>query len=551
LEGEQLGRYRLLRLLGSGGMGEVYLAEDARISQQVAIKIIRTEGIAYPESESAKDAARLFEREARAIARLDHPNILPLYAYGEETLHGIPLTYLVMPYRKEGTLANWLRQRGSTAFLTPEEATPLVQQAAVALQHAHDQQVIHQDIKPTNFLIRLRDDQPSRPDLLLADFGIARLTSATASASQSIRGTPTYMAPEQWEGHPVPATDQYALAIMAYELLVGRPPFQGGPGQVMRQHYLTPPPAPSALNPQLSPAIDAVIMRALAKQPEERFSSVAAFAQAFQEATQHRGDLHATPDAPAVLESKMPASFPRDHILAPTLQAASTPLPPTVAASAAHKSPSLPEVTRVSSPLPFQPGAKHRRTTIILAAAAAVVVVAGLLTWLFISNATSPQGNAVFQPDYPPIDGVYCDQLEQTAYHHHVLLTIYIDDQQVTVPADVGLAGNASSPTCYYWLHTHDTTGIVHIEAPSSGSDTLKNFLDIWQSFANSNSTITYPSQLASSAGWAIYIDGKQVNKDFNHIDISSNAAWHELITIMYNSPSARPVTTYAWPAGY
>ena len=294
LQGQQLGHYRLLRLLGSGGMGEVYLAEDARIGQQVAIKVIRSEGIAYPQSESAKEAARLFEREARAIARLDHPHILPLYAYGEETLHDTLLTYLVMPYRKEGTLAHWLRQRGRTTPLSPAEVAPLLQQAAAALQHAHDQYVLHQDIKPTNFLIRLRNDQPEQPDLLLADFGIAKLTSATGSLSQSIRGTPIYMAPEQWDGHPVPASDQYALAIMVYELLVGRPPFEGNPAQVMRQHYLTPPPAPSSLNAHLSPAIDAVLVRALSKDPEERFPSVSAFGQAFQQAVQSEGVLQAT-----------------------------------------------------------------------------------------------------------------------------------------------------------------------------------------------------------------------------------------------------------------
>jgi serine/threonine protein kinase len=294
LEGQHLGHYRLLRLLGSGGMGEVYLAEDARIGQQVAIKVIRSEGIAYPERESAKEAARLFEREAKAIARLDHPNILPLYAYGEETLHDTLLTYLVMPYRKEGTLAIWLRQHGTAAPLSPAEVAPLLQQAADALQHAHDQHVLHQDIKPSNFLIRLRSGQPERPDLLLSDFGIAKLTSATASASQSIRGTPIYMAPEQWDGYPIAASDQYSLAIMVYELLVGRPPFVGNPAQVMRQHYLTPPPTPSSLNVSLSPSIDEVLLRALAKDPEERFSSVSAFARAFHEAVQSDGALHAT-----------------------------------------------------------------------------------------------------------------------------------------------------------------------------------------------------------------------------------------------------------------
>jgi hypothetical protein len=200
-----------------------------------------------------------------------------------------------------------------------------------------------------------------------------------------------------------------------------------------------------------------------------------------------------------------------------------------------------------------QHDSKQRRNTIMLMAAA-VVVVGGLIAYIIISNLTATHAQTVFNADYPPIDGVYCDQLEQTSYHHHVLLTIYIDGQAVSVPAYVGLAGDATAPTCYYWLHTHDTSGVLHIEAPSGGAYTLKDFLDIWQSFANTSSSITYPSQLAASTGWTIYVynnsAGKQVNGGFSKVDISSNQAWHELITIMYNSPNAKPLTTYSWQSG-
>ena len=293
LEGQQLGRYRILRLLGSGGMGDVYLAEDARIEQQVAIKVIRAEVSPYPDAQASQGAARLFQREAKAIVKLDHPHILPLYDYGEERLGNTTLIYLVMPYRQEGSLSDWLKLRGQAGLLAPQEIAHLVGQAASALQHAHDRQIIHQDVKPSNFLLRHRQETPTRPDLLLADFGIARFATATASASQSIRGTPTYMAPEQWEGHPVPATDQYALAVMAYELLTGRPPFQGAPGPLMYQHLMTSPPPPSSVNPRLSGELDAVLLHALAKRPEQRFASMTAFATAFQQAVQHIKETNA------------------------------------------------------------------------------------------------------------------------------------------------------------------------------------------------------------------------------------------------------------------
>ena len=185
------------------------------------------------------------ENRVRTRTILDHPHILALYDYGESRVNEATLTYMVMPYRPEGTLTSWLQRRGRAEPLSPQEVASLIDQAASALQHAHNRQIIHQDVKPANFLIQSDEENPSRLNLQLADFGVAKFNSATASASQAVRGTPASMAPEQWEGHPVPATDQYALAVMAYELLAGRPPFQGGLSQVMFQHFNTPPPAPS------------------------------------------------------------------------------------------------------------------------------------------------------------------------------------------------------------------------------------------------------------------------------------------------------------------
>src|SRR6266480_3993622 len=283
LEELQNGRYRFLRLLGSGGMGEVYLMNDTRVNRQVAIKVIRSESAPYPGSEAAKDAARLFQREARAIAALDHPNILPLYDFGEETHDDTTMSYMVMPFCTEGSLAGWLRQSVS-ATLPPQDIAQLVEQAADALQYAHDHQVIHLDVKPSNFLLRSNRKNPNRPTLLLADFGIARSSTTAASSSRTIRGTPTSMAPEQWSSTPVPASDQYALAVMAYELLAGRPPFVGSMEQLMYQHFSVQPAPPSTYNPQLPKAIDAVLLRALAKKPEDRFPSISAFASALEQA---------------------------------------------------------------------------------------------------------------------------------------------------------------------------------------------------------------------------------------------------------------------------
>ena len=283
LEELQNGRYRLLRLIGKGAMGQVYLAEDTRIDRQIAIKVIQTEMHPYPDDESTRDAVRLFHREAQTIARLNHPHILPLFDFDEASSDGSTPTYMVMPYCPEGSLGEWLRQRKDQP-LASHDVVQLVNQAADALQYAHDHGIIHRDVKPANFLIRSNRENPNCPDLLLADFGVAKLSAVATRSSQSIRGTPSYMSPEQWSGAPVPATDQYALAVMVYELLAGRVPFHGNPSQVMYQHLTTHPQPPSAFNPHLAPAVDAVLTRALAKDPAERFPSVSDFARALQRA---------------------------------------------------------------------------------------------------------------------------------------------------------------------------------------------------------------------------------------------------------------------------
>jgi serine/threonine protein kinase len=301
----QDGRYHSLQLIGSGSMGDVYLAEDARIHRQVAIKVIRSEAILYPENSDIKDASRLFEQEARTIAIFNHPNILPLYDFGEEKSKDVSLMYMVMPYCPDGTLASWLRQRSNAGLLSPQATVHFISQAASALQHAHDRQIVHRDVKPSNFLIRSNRDDTNRPDVLLADFGIARFAAGTTNTSRTIRGTPAYMAPELWNGVPVPASDQYALAVMAYEMLVGRAPFQGSLEQMMYQHIHAQPRPASQLNPSLSSDVDTVLSLALAKRPEDRFMNISAFARALEQALLHTATnlehtIEATPAGNAI-----------------------------------------------------------------------------------------------------------------------------------------------------------------------------------------------------------------------------------------------------------
>lgn len=287
LEGQVFDRwYRIQRSYKTGGMSHIYLAIDTRNAQQVAIKISKTPGTSHVKQQEIEQAKYLFRREARAIQQLSHPNILPLRTHGEKTVAGTTYSYIIMPFCPEGSLTDWVRKQSSRR-LPLTDVAHLLGQAAAALQHAHNRGIFHRDVKPSNFLISTSVGNSKRPKLLLSDFGIAKINTEVTHTKSTIRGTPTYMAPEHWQGNAVAASDQYALGVMAYQLLTGHPPFEGdNDQQLMYHHFYTQPHPPSHHNPTIPRTIDSIILRALEKNPADRFSSVAEFARCFQEEVQ-------------------------------------------------------------------------------------------------------------------------------------------------------------------------------------------------------------------------------------------------------------------------
>src|SRR5712691_1047601 len=214
--GQQFGNYRLVRLLGQGGYAEVYLGQHLRLNQQAAIKVLHAH---LTEAE-----AEHFYQEAQTISTLVHPSIIRVFDY--DVQDGVP--FLVMDYAPNGSL----RRRYPKGNPVPlPQIVSWMKQVAGALQYAHDQRLIHRDVKPENMLLGPREG------VLLSDFGIATVVHSSASLStQSAVCTLAYMAPEQIEGHPRAASDQYALGVVVYEWLCGSRPFEGSASEVMAQH---------------------------------------------------------------------------------------------------------------------------------------------------------------------------------------------------------------------------------------------------------------------------------------------------------------------------
>jgi serine/threonine protein kinase len=255
MQARQLGSYELIRRLGEGGMARVYLARDVRLGREVAVKVLE------PQLAERPGFRERFLREARVAASLDHPHIVPLYDFGESN----SLLYLVMPYVSGGSMQDMLKR----APLLLGEVVAYGSQIADALDYAHMRKVIHRDVKPANMLLH------ADGRLMLSDFGLAKILDSSrprVSKGQPDAGTPEYMAPEQIEGHTDERSDVYALGVVLYLLLTGHLPFTGATSNaIMDAHLYHLPREPRQLNPAVTPAIQAVVLRALTKRADDRF----------------------------------------------------------------------------------------------------------------------------------------------------------------------------------------------------------------------------------------------------------------------------------------
>lgn len=261
-EGQQLGSYKILHLLGRGGFADVYLGEHVLLKTKAAIKVLRDKIV------DASDLAE-FKKEALAVEQINHPGIVGIKDFGIEH----DTAYLIMDYAPQGTL----RDRHPRHSRVPlRDVVTYIKHIAPALQHAHDTKWIHRDIKPENLLI------DASGKVLLSDFGIVAVAHRTVTMrAQNSAGTPAYMAPEQFAGKPRRESDQYALAIVVYELLAGELPFDGPPESIPFQHRSTPP--PSLRKKVAVPAqVERVLMKALAKDPKQRYPTIMAFANALE-----------------------------------------------------------------------------------------------------------------------------------------------------------------------------------------------------------------------------------------------------------------------------
>jgi len=329
--GDIIGSYRIEEVIGQGGMATVYCAHHERLDRRVAVKIL------HPAFLSDDNFLQRFNREARIVARLEHPNIVPIYDYDEHA--GMP--YLVMKFIDGPTLKRLAFKQG----LSLHETADLLAEIAAALDYAHAQGILHRDMKPSNILI----DREGRA--YITDFGLARIAQAGEStiSHDMMLGTPYYISPEQAQGERDldKTTDIYSLGVILYELVTGQVPFSADtPYGIVHGHIYKQPPTPTELKADLPPALDAVLLKALAKKPAERYTSASALLVDFRAAI---GEL---PVQPLVQTASNPGT---------STPASDSDQPPSVAAVNRLGAPATNGPTPPAKPVNLPPG-KERVT---------------------------------------------------------------------------------------------------------------------------------------------------------------------------------------------
>jgi eukaryotic-like serine/threonine-protein kinase len=522
--GQRFGSYRLLRLLGKGGFADVYLGEHVYLKTQAAIKVLQIR--------LAGENTEFFLKEARTIAHLEHPHIVRVLDFGVED----NLPFLAMNYAPNGTM----RQRYPNGTILPlESIVSYVKQIAGALQYAHDEKLIHRDVKPENLLLARNND------ILLSDFGIALVAQSTSyQGTQGIVGTVAYMAPEQIQGKSRPASDQYSLGINVYEWLSGRRPFYGVFTELCAQHVFAPPPPLREKVPELSPAVEEVVMKALAKEPQRRFSNVWAFATALEQAAQSASfSILPTIAASSPISAPTTSESPGTPVLTPpNVGSPNTPVPD------ASTPPPLLTPTLSDPSIPFQPPVRSERRVsrrLVLGGLglAGLTAVAGGATWWVLS-----QGQSSHRPANT--------HLETTLYiykgHHAYVETL------AWSPNGKRIASGSGDKTVQVWDATtgghaftyRDHAGEVWAVAWSPdgqriASGGVDNTVQVWDALTGGH-VYTYQGHTAAVTAVAWSPDGQRIaSASYDHTVRVWDAANGGHVFIYQNHGDA--VTAVAW----